>query len=74
MAGELNPLGINATLAMTSGGPISVAAESVIDTFREAMAGMTQRERVVAFQVLGDFYCQRCGVDQPYGDCQCRKE
>lgn len=42
-----------------------------VETLKEQMEAMTQRQRVVVFQVLCDFYCPRCGVDQPEGDCQC---
>lgn len=68
-----NPLGINDTLASCEKEALSEAAEDAIDAMREAMERMTQRERVVSFQVLGDFYCHRCGIDQPEGDCQCAK-
>src|SRR5690606_33301880 len=67
-----NPHGINGTLTASGREPISDEAEQAADTMREAMERMTSRERVVAFQVLTDYFCPHCGIEQPPGDCQCQ--
>lgn len=38
------------------------------------METLSQRQRLVVYQVLTDFFCPGCGIEQPYGDCQCRSQ
>lgn len=45
-----------------------------IELLRSHMESMTPTQRVGVFQVLTDFFCPRCGIDQPYGDCQCQRD
>lgn len=54
-----------ALIAAATGCTLAVA------DFVEYMATMTPEQRVRTFQILGDYFCQTCGVEQPPGDCMC---
>lgn len=53
--------------------PFSDEQSSALDALMERMNAMTAEQRVVVFQILGDFFCDGCGIEQPPGDCQCRR-
>lgn len=67
----LNPLSVADTLALT-GDDLTDEAQDALDALLEAMNSLTLRQRCCVYNVLSDFFCLGCGIDQPPGDCQCR--
>ena len=51
----------------------SARAKSLIGDLIDVMEKMPKGARIMVFAVLGDFFCRRCGIEQPPGDCQCGK-
>ena len=66
----MNPFSIKDTIR-ANGDDLPDDAYDAMNALRVRMDTLTNRQRVVIFQVLTDFFCQRCGVDQPPGDCRC---
>ena len=63
--------GIAATIAMNGGDPLGDEAQNALEVLLEAMKPLSDYQRQTVYEVLGDFYCRRCGREQPPGDCQC---
>jgi hypothetical protein len=61
---------LDLVVSMNGVAPIGQPMETVQRLIRE-MAGLQLLQRVTVFQILGDYYCRRCGEEQPPGDCQC---
>jgi hypothetical protein len=61
---------LDMVVAMNGVDPIGDPLETVQQLIRE-MAGLQLLQRVTVFQILGDYFCRRCGVEQPPGDCHC---
>jgi len=68
---DLNPLSIADTIEANGDEPLGDEAQDALDTLVEAMKPLTDYQRQTVYEVLGDFYCRRCGREQPPGDCQC---
>lgn len=67
-----NPSGIADTVSLNGRESLGDAQDTV-ELLLEQMDKLNQNQRITVFQILGDFFCPRCGVEQPKGDCQCDK-
>lgn len=61
------------TIAANGDEPLGEPAENAVDALMEAMNNLSPAQRVTIFQILHDYFCWRCGIEQPPGDCQCGK-
>lgn len=65
-----NPFGWAATMAM-NGVDLSDEDTAIVDAFLQRIGKLTQDQRLTIFDMFSDFFCPRCGIEQPPGDCQC---
>jgi len=49
------------------------STSKVVLSLVEWLGTLSADQRATCFQVLVDFYCPRCGIEQPEGDCQCHQ-
>jgi hypothetical protein len=59
------------TIADANGYEVGSDVSETAARLIQQMEKLTQQDRLGVFMMLDDFYCRRCGVDQPPGDCQC---
>lgn len=61
-------------ISAVNGSSLSEDGARTISQLLDLMGRLSQAQREAAFQVLCDYYCPNCGVEQPLGDCQCIDE
>jgi hypothetical protein len=47
-------------------------ATDAVGNLIDMMKKMHPDARIMVFAALDDFFCRRCGIEQPEGDCQCK--
>jgi hypothetical protein len=60
--------------AAINGNDMPDEACDAVQALIDVMESISQDQRITCFEMLGDYFCTRCGIEQPLGDCQCGDE
>jgi hypothetical protein len=61
-------------MATRNGDDMPENACDAVQALIDAMDSLSPYQRITCYDMLSDYFCTRCGIEQPPGDCQCGAE